>query len=145
MAKLSLPDSVHILGPTEGNKWSTRPNSESRMQEKKYSNPDKSKQLLQAPNYSEGRIYAVSLPVRLAVLRENLLKPAEQGGHVLFFSWQSTSISSHGPIYHATGIEVGFCPVSFDPENESNSPKKPCQNSNLYINYTTMKTNDNTG
>lgn len=64
-------------------------------------------------------------PVRFAVLREKLLKPAEYGHTVLCYPLadKGTSISSHGPVYHATGIEVGFCPVSFDPENGSNNPK----------------------
>lgn len=96
------------------------------MQEKNYSNPDKSKQLLQAPTYSGDCVYAVSPPVRLAVLREKLdSSQLSMVDTILCYplAGKDTSISSHGPIYHATGIEVGFCPVSFDPENGSNSPK----------------------
>lgn len=125
MAKWSLPGSVHILGPIEVSKWSTRPNSESRMREKHYSNADKSKQLLQAPTYSDNRIYAASPLSGLLSSGKNYSSQLSMVDTALCYPLadKGTSISSHGPVYHATGIEVGFCPVSFDPENGSNNPK----------------------
>lgn len=92
---------------------------------KNYSNADKSKQLLRAPTYSDNRIYAASPLSGLLSSGKNYSSQLSMVDTVLCYPLadKGTSISSHGPVYHATGIEVGFCPVSFDPENGSNNPK----------------------